>query len=46
MRFRRNTLLYWAIVWGLFPAFGLIEGAYCLARFLDFTSGARTAAQL
>lgn len=33
--FRRNTVFYWAVVWGLFPAFGIFEGVYCFARLLD-----------
>ncbi len=32
--FRRNTVFYWAVVWGLFPAFGVLEGVYCFARLL------------
>ncbi|NNK31851.1 MAG: hypothetical protein HKP03_06285 [Xanthomonadales bacterium] len=32
--FRQNTVWYWVVVWGLFPAFGLIEGIYCLYRLL------------
>lgn len=33
--FRQNTFTYWVFVWGLFPAFGIIEGAYCLVRLLE-----------
>ena len=33
--FRQNTLTYWVIVWGMFPAYGVIEGLYCLIRLLD-----------
>lgn len=33
--FRRNTVFYWLVVWGLFPAFGVLEGLYCLARLLE-----------
>ena len=33
--FRRNTAYYWLVVWGMFPAFGVVEGAYCFARLLS-----------
>jgi hypothetical protein len=33
--FRRNTLGYWVFVWGMFPAFGIIEGVYCFVRLLE-----------
>jgi hypothetical protein len=32
--FRQYTVWYWLVIWGLFPAFGLIEGIYCLYRLL------------
>jgi hypothetical protein len=32
--FRQNTFTYWVFVWGIFPVFGLLEGAYCLVRLL------------
>jgi hypothetical protein len=32
--FRRNTFFYWLVVGGLFPAFGVVEGVYCLVRLL------------
>jgi hypothetical protein len=32
--FRRNTFFYWVVVWGLFPAFGVLEGVYCFIRLL------------
>lgn len=32
--FRENTARYWIIIWGLWPAFGIVEGAYCFARLL------------
>ena len=35
MGFRENTLNYWVIVWGIWPAFGWVEGTYCSARLLD-----------
>jgi hypothetical protein len=31
--FRRDTVGYW-ISWGIWPVFGVIEGAYCLIRLL------------
>jgi hypothetical protein len=34
MGFRRNTFFYWCIVWGLWPAFGVVEMVYCFARLL------------
>ena len=33
--FRQPTMYYWVVVWGMFPAFGVLEGAYCLIRLLD-----------
>ena len=35
MGFRQNTVFYWVVVWGMFPAFGIIEGVYSLVRLLD-----------
>lgn len=32
--FRRNTVYYWVVIWGMFPAFGLISGVYCFARLV------------
>ncbi len=32
--FRRPTLSYWIFTWGMFPVFGVIEGAYCFARLV------------
>jgi hypothetical protein len=32
--FRKNTLSYWAIIWGSWPAFGLTQGIYCFLRLL------------
>ena len=32
--YRENTLYYWVVVWGMWPAFGLIQGAYALVRLL------------
>ena len=33
--FRKNTFSYWVIVWGMFPAFGVLEGVYCFIRLVD-----------
>lgn len=33
--FRQRTAYYWIVVWGMFPAFGIFEGAYCFIRLLD-----------
>ena len=35
MGFRENTLFYWLIVWGMFPAYGVLEGVYTFVRLLD-----------
>ena len=32
--FRKNTFTYWVFVWGMFPAFGVAEAAYCFWRLL------------
>ncbi len=34
MGFRQNTFTYWVIVWGMFPAFGVLETGYCFMRLL------------
>ena len=33
--FRQSTVFYWVVVWGLFPAFGVVEGGYCFVRLLE-----------
>ena len=33
--FRQRTVTYWIVVWGMWPAFGVVEGVYCLVRLLD-----------
>ncbi len=33
--FRRNTFMYWVVVWGIWPAFGVIEGIYCFVRLME-----------
>lgn len=35
LRFRRNTFSYWVVVWGMWPAFGVVEGAYTFVRLLE-----------
>ena len=35
MGFRENTLFYWLIVWGMFPAYGILEGVYAFVRLID-----------
>jgi len=32
MGFRQRTFTYWVFVWGMFPAFGILEMAYCFVR--------------
>ena len=32
--FRQNTVFYWVVVWGMFPAFGILEGVYTFARLI------------
>ena len=34
MGFRQNTFMYWVVVWGMFPAYGVLAGIYCLVRLL------------
>jgi hypothetical protein len=31
---RKPTLYYWVIIWGMFPAFGVLEMVYCFIRLL------------
>jgi hypothetical protein len=33
--FRQNTLMYWLVIWGMWPAFGVIESLYCFVRLLE-----------
>ena len=35
MGFRKNTLTYWIFIWGMFPAFGVVEMVYCFARLVS-----------
>ena len=32
--FRKKTLAYWVVIWGMWPAFGLIQAVYCFGRLL------------
>ncbi len=33
--FRQNTFTYWVIVWGMFPAFGILQGIYTFVRLIE-----------
>jgi hypothetical protein len=33
--FRQPTVTYWVVIWGMFPAFGVLEGVYCFVRLLE-----------
>lgn len=33
--FRENTIKYWVVVWGMWPAFGVVEGVYTFLRLLE-----------
>jgi hypothetical protein len=35
LRFRQNNFNYWVIVWGIWPAFGLLEGIYTFLRLVE-----------
>ena len=32
--FRKPTLTYWLVVWGMFPAYGILEGVYAFVRLV------------
>jgi hypothetical protein len=32
--FRKPTATYWVVIWGMWPAFGVLEAVYCSARLL------------
>ncbi len=32
--FRQNTVFYWLVIWGMFPAYGVVAGVYCALRLL------------
>ena len=34
MGFRQNTFAHWVVVWGMFPAFGILEMVYCFGRLM------------
>jgi len=34
LRFRENSITYWLIIWGIWPAFGAVEAGYCFVRLL------------
>ena len=40
--FRKNILLYWVFVWGMFPAFGVVEMVYCVVRLVQWPRGLRS----
>ena len=33
--FRQKSISYWVVIWGMWPAFGILEGVYCFVRLLD-----------
>ena len=33
--FRKPTAYYWVVVWGIWPAFGILEGVFCFVRLLS-----------
>ena len=35
LAFRQPTLTYWVLIWGIWPAFGVLQGIYCFARLLE-----------
>jgi hypothetical protein len=35
LKFRRNTVSYWIVIWGIWPAFGIAQGVYCFVRLLE-----------
>lgn len=35
MGFRENTFVYWVFIWGMFPAYGILESVYTFVRLLD-----------
>jgi hypothetical protein len=32
MGFRQHTAMYWIVIWGMWPAYGLLAGVYCFSR--------------
>lgn len=35
MGFRKSGFNYWVVVWGMWPAFGIVQGTYTLARLVS-----------
>lgn len=35
MGFRKNTVTYWVLIWGMFPVFGVVEMVYTVSRLLN-----------
>ncbi len=33
--FRQRTVTYWALVWAMWPVFGLVESSYCFVRLME-----------
>lgn len=33
--FRKPTVNYWVVVWGMWPLFGIVQGIYSFVRLLD-----------
>ncbi len=33
--FRQPTLNYWVVIWGMWPAFGIVQGVYTFGRLLS-----------
>lgn len=33
--FQQRTLMYWLVIWGMWPAFGVLQGIYCFARLVS-----------
>ncbi|HSF87279.1 MAG TPA: hypothetical protein VLG28_16695 [Acidimicrobiia bacterium] len=33
--FREKTFMYWVVVWGMFPAYGILEGVYTFVRLVE-----------
>jgi len=34
LRFRGSGAMYWVVIWGMWPAFGIVQGLYVLMRLL------------
>ena len=35
LAFRRPTITYWVLIWGIWPVFGIVEGLYCFLRLVE-----------